>query len=128
MEIVSKANSVRISPKKLRKVANLVRGLNVNKALNSLSHMDEKGAAIILKTLSSAIANAEHNEGADIDDLKVVTTFVDAGPTMKRFRARARGRGRAADPTRPSGTPPAPRTSFSSPLLPRPASSCLVLC
>ena len=58
MEIVSKANSVRISPKKLRKVADLVRGLNVNKALNSLSHMDEKGAAIILKTLSSAIANA----------------------------------------------------------------------
>ena len=55
MEIVSKANSVRISPKKLRKVADLVRGLNVNKALNSLSHMDEKGAAIILKTLSSSL-------------------------------------------------------------------------
>ena len=67
MEIVSKANSVRISPKKLRKVADLIRGLNVNKALNSLSHMDEKGAAIILKTLSSAIANADNNENFNLD-------------------------------------------------------------
>ena len=67
MEIVSKANSVRISPKKLRKVANLVRGLNVNKALSSLSHMDEKGAAIILKTLSSAVANADNNEDVSLD-------------------------------------------------------------
>mgnify|MGYP003313616316 CR=1 FL=1 len=65
MDIVSKANSVRISPKKLRKVADLIRGLNVNKALSSLSHMDEKGAAIILKTLSSAVANADNNEKVD---------------------------------------------------------------
>ena len=94
MEIVSKANSVRISPKKLRKVADLIRGLNVNKALNSLSHMDEKGAAIILKTLSSAIANADNNEdfNVDMNSVNVKTITVDEGPALKRFRARAKGR------------------------------------
>ena len=92
MEIVSKANSVRISPKKLRKVADLVRGLNVNKALNSLSHMDEKGAAIILKTLSSAIANAENNFQYDIDKLFVKEAYCGKQITMKRFRPRAKGR------------------------------------
>ena len=94
LEIVSKANSVRISPKKLRKVADLVRGLNVNKALNSLSHMDEKGAAIILKTLSSAIANADNNEdfNLDMNSVNVKTITVDEGPALKRFRARAQGR------------------------------------
>ena len=62
MEIISKSNNIRQSPKKLRKVADCVRGLNVNKALSSLKHMDEKGAEIIEKTLSSAIANAVSNE------------------------------------------------------------------
>ena len=92
MEIVSKANSVRISPKKLRKVADLVRGLNVNKALSSLSHMDEKGAAIILKTLSSAIANAENNFQYDIDKLFIKEAYCGKQITMKRFRPRAKGR------------------------------------
>lgn len=94
MDIVSKANSVRISPKKLRKIANLVRGLNVNKALSSLSHMDEKGAQIVLKTLSSAIANADNNEdfNTDMNTVSVKTITVDEGPALKRFRARAQGR------------------------------------
>tara|TARA_B100000989_G_scaffold44008_1_gene28009 strand:- start:9 stop:341 length:333 start_codon:yes stop_codon:yes gene_type:complete len=94
MEIISKANSVRISPKKLRKVANLVRGLNVNKALNSLSHMDEKGASIVLKTLTSAVANAGNSDDFDVDmnSVSVKAITVDEGPALKRFRARAQGR------------------------------------
>tara|TARA_B100000941_G_scaffold264731_1_gene218894 strand:- start:527 stop:859 length:333 start_codon:yes stop_codon:yes gene_type:complete len=94
MEIISKANSVRISPKKLRKVANLVRGLNVNKALNSLSHMDEKGASIVLKTLTSAVANADNSDDFDVDmnSVSVKSITVDEGPALKRFRARAQGR------------------------------------
>lgn len=85
MDIVSKANSVRISPKKLRKIANLVRGLNVNKALSSLSHMDEKGAQIVMKTLSSAIANADNNEdfNTDMNTVSVKTITVDEGPALK---------------------------------------------
>ena len=94
MEIISKANSVRISPKKLRKVANLVRGLNVNKALNSLSHMDEKGASIVLKTLTSAVANANNSDDFDVNmnSVSVKSITVDEGPALKRFRARAQGR------------------------------------
>ena len=94
MEITSKAKSVRISPKKLRKVADVVRGLNVNKALSSLVHMDEKGAQIILKALSSAVANAENNENFNLDmnTVSVKTITVDEGPALKRFRARAQGR------------------------------------
>ena len=78
----------------MRKVADLVRGLNVNKALSSLSHMDEKGAAIILKTLSSAISNADNNEdfNLDMNSINVKTITVDEGPALKRFRARAQGR------------------------------------
>ena len=81
MDIVSKANSVRISPKKLRKIADLVRGLNVNKALSSLGHMDEKGAQIVMKTLSSAIANAGNNEdfNQDMNTVNVKTITVDEG-------------------------------------------------
>ena len=94
MEIISKSNNVKQSPKKLRKVANCVRGLNVNKALSSLKHMDEKGAEIIGKTLSSAIANAVRNEKFDRDMNSVIikTITVDEGPPLKRFRARAQGR------------------------------------
>ena len=94
MEITSRSNNVKHSPKKLRKVANCVRGLNVNKALSSLRHMDEKGAEIILKTLSSAIANAGNTESFDKDmnEVKVKTSTVDEGPAKKRFRARAQGR------------------------------------
>lgn len=83
----------RISPQKLRLVADQVRGLPVERALNLLSFSNKKGAAIIKKVLESAIANAEHNDGADIDELKVATVCVDPGPTLKRFAARARGRG-----------------------------------
>ena len=94
MDIISKANGVRISPKKLRKIANLVRGLNVNKALSSLAHMDEKGAQIVMKALSSAIANADNNEdfNLDMNIVNVKTITVDEGPALKRFRARAQGR------------------------------------
>jgi large subunit ribosomal protein L22 len=85
---------VRQSPKKLRKVANCVRGLNVNKALSSLKHMNEKGAEIVEKTLSSAIANAVNNESfeKDMNTVVIKTITVDEGPPLKRFRARAQGR------------------------------------
>ena len=94
MVITSKANNVRQSPKKLRKVANCVRGLNVNKALSSLRHMNEKGAEIIEKTLSSAISNAVNNESfeKDMNTVVIKTITVDEGPPLKRFRARAQGR------------------------------------
>jgi len=94
MEIISKSNNIRQSPKKLRKVADCVRGLNVNKALSSLRHMDEKGAEIIEKTLSSAIANAVNNEefDKDMNNVMIKTITVDEGQPLKRFRARAQGR------------------------------------
>ena len=94
MEIISKANNVKHSPKKLRKVADCVRGLNVNKALSSLKHMNEKGAEIVEKTLSSAVANAINNESfeKDMNTVVIKTITVDEGPPLKRFRARAQGR------------------------------------
>jgi large subunit ribosomal protein L22 len=73
-------------------VADQVRGKSVEEALNLLSFSTKKGADIIIKVLNSAIANAEHNEGADIDELKVSTIFVDEGMTMKRIKPRAKGR------------------------------------
>ena len=76
----------RSSPQKLRLVADQIRGLNM------LAFSNKKSAAIIKKVLESAIANAEHNDGADIDELKVSTIFIDQGPTLKRLAARARGR------------------------------------
>ena len=94
MDITSRTNTIKHSPKKLRKVANCVRGLNVNKALSYLKHMDEKGAQIIEKTLCSAIANAGNTDNFDKDmnevTIKIIT--VDEGPSQKRFRARAQGR------------------------------------
>ncbi|MDP2155789.1 MAG: 50S ribosomal protein L22, partial [Sulfuricella sp.] len=83
----------RLSAQKGRLVADQIRGLPVDRALNILTFSPKKGAVIIKKVLESAIANAEHNEGADIDELKVATILVDEGSTMKRFRARAKGRG-----------------------------------
>ena len=74
-------------------VADLIRGKDVAQALNILTFSPKKGAELIKKVLESAIANAEHNNGADIDELKVVTIFVDKGPSLKRFQARAKGRG-----------------------------------
>ena len=81
-----------ISPQKARLVADQIRGLPVEKALDLLSYSNKKSAAIIKKLLLSAIANAEHNDGADIDELKVDKIYVNVGPTMKRLRTRARGR------------------------------------
>ena len=84
---------VRLSAQKGRLVADLIRGLPVEKALNVLSFSPKKGARIIKKVLESAIANAEHNDGADIDALKVKTIYVERGMFLKRFHPRAKGRG-----------------------------------
>ena len=93
METTAKLNGVRPSAQKGRLVADQVRGLQVEKALNVLAFSPKKGAAIIRKVLESAIANAEHNDGADIDELKVTTIYVDKAATLKRLSARAKGRG-----------------------------------
>ena len=82
----------KITPQKARLVADQIRGLPVDKAINLLTFSNKKAAALIKKVLESAIANAEHNDGADVDELKVKTILVDEGPIMKRFMPRARGR------------------------------------
>lgn len=92
MEVAASLRFARISPQKCRLVADQVRGMPVDKALELLAFSPKKGAAILKKVLESAIANAEHNEGADVDELKVAKVFVDQGPTMKRIRPRAKGR------------------------------------
>jgi len=92
MEVAAKLKHARISPQKCRLVADQVRGKPVEQALQILNFSPKKAAAIIKKVLESAIANAEHNEGADIDELKVSTIFVDEGPTMRRWKPRAKGR------------------------------------
>lgn len=81
-----------ISPQKLRLMADLVRGLPVDRALNMLALSNKKAAPIVKKVLESAVANAEHNDGADIDALKVSAIWVNQGTPMKRLRPRARGR------------------------------------
>ena len=93
MEVAAKLRGARLSAQKARLVADQVRGKPVGEALNLLEFSNKKGAAIVRKVLNSAIANAENNEGADIDELRVSTIFVDEGLTMKRMRARAKGRG-----------------------------------
>ena len=91
---------VRLSDQKGRLIADQIRGLPVDKALNILTFSPKKGAGIIKKVLESAIANAEHNDGADIDELKVKTITVEKGMVLKRFTARAKGRGnRIVKPT-----------------------------
>ncbi len=89
----AKLRFARISPQKCRLVADQIRGLPVDKALELLAFSPKKGAAIVKKVLESAIANAEHNDGADIDELKVSRICIDQGPTLKRMHARAKGRG-----------------------------------
>jgi len=84
---------VRLSAQKGRLVADLVRGKPVDQALNILAFSPKKGAVIIKKVLESAIANAEHNDGADIDALKIKTISVEKATSLKRFTARAKGRG-----------------------------------
>ena len=93
MRVNAQHKNARISAQKARLVADLIRGRDVAQALNILTFSPKKGAELIKKVLESAIANAEHNNGADIDELKVVTIFVDKGPSLKRFQARAKGRG-----------------------------------
>ncbi|MES1948980.1 50S ribosomal protein L22 [Salinisphaera sp. C84B14] len=92
MESFAKLRFARISPQKVRLVADEVRGMPVERALETLQFSSKKAAHIVRKVLESAVANAEHNEGADIDELKVSTIMVDEGPTMKRMKPRARGR------------------------------------
>jgi large subunit ribosomal protein L22 len=100
METRAVLRGVRLSSQKGRLVADQIRGLPVDKALNILTFSPKKGAAIIKKVLESAIANAEHNDGADIDELKVTTICVEKGMVLKRFTARAKGRGnRIVKPT-----------------------------
>jgi large subunit ribosomal protein L22 len=93
METTATLRGVRLSSQKGRLVADLVRGKTVENALNVLRFSPKKGAIIVRKVLESAIANAEHNNGADIDELKVTRVFVEKGPVLKRFHARAKGRG-----------------------------------
>jgi large subunit ribosomal protein L22 len=100
METRAILRGVRLSDQKGRLVADQVRGLPVDKALSILTFSPKKGAGIIKKVLESAIANAEHNDGADIDELKVKTIYVEKGMVLKRFTARAKGRGnRIVKPT-----------------------------
>jgi len=93
MQVSATHKFARISPQKARLVADMIRGKDVETAVNILTFSDKKAAELIKKVLNSAIANAENNEGADIDELKVTSTFINEGPTLKRMRARAKGRG-----------------------------------
>ncbi len=100
METDAILKGVRLSPQKGRLVADLIRGKPVDQALSILAFSPKKGAKIIKKVLESAIANAEHNDGADIDALKVKRVYVEKGAVLKRFMARAKGRGvRIVKPT-----------------------------
>jgi large subunit ribosomal protein L22 len=93
MEITAKHNRAAISAQKVRLVANQIRGMRVEEAEQLLTFSPKKAARLVKKVLMSAIANAEHNEGLDVDELIVSTITVDEGPTLKRGRARAKGRG-----------------------------------
>lgn len=100
MQVSAILRGTRLSAQKARLIADLVRGKPVDQALNILAFSPQKAAFTIKKVLESAVANAEHNEGADIDELKVKTIYVDQGPVLKRFTARAKGRGnRITKPT-----------------------------
>ncbi len=93
MQVYAKLKYARLSAQKGRLVADQVRGLPVERALQVLSLSRKSAAHVIRKVLESAIANAEHNEGADVDELKVAAICVDEGPVFKRMQARAKGRG-----------------------------------
>ena len=92
MEVAARLKGARISAQKARLVADQVRGMQVEEALNLLEFSNKKAAQIVKKILDSAIANAENNEGADVDELKVSSIYVDEGMTMKRLSPRAKGR------------------------------------
>src|SRR5689334_11177781 len=93
METKAILRGARMSAQKARLVADQIRGLPVGRATNLLAFSDKKAAHVIKKLLLSAVANAENNDGADVDELKVARVFVDEGPALKRFAARAKGRG-----------------------------------
>jgi large subunit ribosomal protein L22 len=93
MQVSAKLRHARISPQKCRLVADMVRGQPVGQALQVLAYTPKKGAALVRKVLESAIANAEHNLGADVDELKVDRIEIDTAPVLKRYMARAKGRG-----------------------------------
>ena len=93
MQVSATLKHARVSPQKARLIADQIRGLPVERALNILMFSPKKSAGMMRKVLESAIANAEHNEGADIDELSVASVFINEGRTLKRFRARAKGRG-----------------------------------
>jgi large subunit ribosomal protein L22 len=93
METRASLRGARLSAQKGRLVADLIRGKPVDHAMNLLAYTPKKGAVMIRKLLESAIANAEHNDGADIDSLKVKSISVERGTYLKRFQARAKGRG-----------------------------------
>ncbi len=97
MSTTAIVKGVRLSAQKGRLVADQIRGLSVDKALNILSFSPKKAAVIIKKGLESAIANAEHNDGADIDELRVTTIYIDKGASLKRMMARAKGRGNSIE-------------------------------
>ena len=100
METRAIVRGVRLSADKGRLVADLVRGKKVDQALNILAFTQKMAAGIVKKCLESAIANAEHNDGADIDELKITSIYIEQGSTLKRFSARAKGRGnRISKPT-----------------------------
>ena len=92
MEVAARLKGAQISAQKVRLIADQVRGLRVEEALGLLEFSTKKAAHIVKKLLDSAIANAENNEGADVDELKVSSIFVDEGMTMKRLKPRAKGR------------------------------------
>lgn len=92
MEVAAKLKHARIAAQKTRLVADQIRGMAVEPAINLLKFSNKKAAKMVKKVLESAIANAEHNEGADVDALKVSKIFVDEGPMLKRVNPRARGR------------------------------------
>jgi large subunit ribosomal protein L22 len=93
MEVAAKLKFARLSPQKCRLVCDQIRGLPIDRALDILKFSRKRSAAVLKKVLDSAIANAEHNHGADIDELKVAKVFADQGPTYKRMQAKAKGRG-----------------------------------
>lgn len=93
MEVKAVAKHVRISPQKVRKIVGAIKGMRVERGLSSLKFMPQKASSIVEKVLKSAVANADHNNDMDVDSLIVKNIIVDSGPSLKRFRPRARGRG-----------------------------------
>jgi large subunit ribosomal protein L22 len=93
MEVAAKLKFVRLSAQKCRLVCDLVRGMPIDRALDVLRFSPKRSAGLVKKVLDSAIANAEHNFGLDIDDLRIASIYADQGPTYKRMQARAKGRG-----------------------------------